>query len=429
MTRRGGTVLIGQAGGPTTVINQSLVGVVETCLAHAKVGRVLGTLHGVQGILDARLVDLGREGRARLQAVARTPGAALHSVRHKPTPEECERIVEAFRAHDVRWFFYVGGNDSAETALLLARAAREIRHDVALFHVPKTVDNDLVGSDHTPGYPSAARFVALAAQGHDLDQRSLPGVQIIVIMGRHAGWLTAASALCRERDDDGPHLVYVPERAFTHEGFVGGVERVLARLGRCLVAISEGAHLPDGRLVVESAERDSHGNVQLSGSGALGDYLAEYVRTTLGRKLRVRSDTLGYLQRSFPGCVSPVDAREAREVGRLAARKALGGRVRSGSVAIQRLRGRRYAPRYVVLPLEQVARVQRLMEERFLAGDDDVTPEFAQWLRPLVGPLPKAALLSGHAVEAPRPGPVSVPMTAVPPRRTLSARAPDALRA
>ncbi len=396
--------MIGQAGGPTAVFNQSLVGVVETCTADARVGRVLGALHGIAGILDARFVDLSREKRRTLEAVARTPGAALRSVRHKPTLEECERIVEAFRAHDVRWFFYLGGNDSAETMELIARAARALDVDVRLFHVPKTVDNDLAGSDHCPGYPSAARFVALAARGQDLDLRSLPGVQILVIMGRHAGWLTAASALARTRDGDGPHLVYVPERAFTHQAFIGGVERSLARHGRCLVALSEGAHLPDGRLVIESAEKDSHGNVQLSGSGALGDYLAEYVKVTLGRKLRVRADTLGYVQRSFPGCVSPVDVREAREVGRFAARAALDGEADAGSVAIQREPGRTYAARYVVLALSDVAHKTRTLEEHYLEGDDDVTPAFNAWLRPLAGALPRPGHLAEYTFGAPRPG-------------------------
>jgi 6-phosphofructokinase 1 len=167
--------------------------------------------------------------------------------------------------------------------------------------------------------------------------------------------------------------------------------------------VSEGAHLSDGRLVVESFEKDSHGNQQLSGSGQLGDYLAEYVKQALGKKLRVRSDTLGYLQRSFPGCVATRDAREAREVGREAARAALTGRARSGSLAIQREQGPRYAARYALLPLERVARAQRQLEAGFLAGGD-LDPSFARWLRPLVGPLFRPARLSDHAVEAPRPG-------------------------
>jgi 6-phosphofructokinase 1 len=394
MARKLGNVLIGQSGGPTAVINQSLVGLVETCQRHAAVDRILGAVHGIQGVLQQNLVDLGRESRKTLEAVALTPGSALRSVRKKPTPEECERIQHALSELNVRWFFYIGGNDSAETAHLVSQIARDAKQELAIFHVPKTIDNDLCATDHCPGYPSAARFVALALQGDDQDNRSLPGIKIDVIMGRHAGWLTAASALARSGEGSGPHLVYCPERVFEMSAFLADVERVYKRLGRCVIAVSEGIHDAAGKLIGAGEEQDSHGNVQLSGSGALGDMLAATIKRQLGAKLRVRADTFGYLQRSFGGAVSPVDAKEARRVGERAAEVALAGRRASGTISIVRKQRQQYAVAYETNELQRVAKEQRRLEERFLSGTNDVSPAFLEWLRPLVGKLPRVAQLS-----------------------------------
>jgi 6-phosphofructokinase 1 len=391
-----GNALIGQSGGPTCVINQSLVGIVETCLDSKKVGHVLGAVHGIQGLLKGQLIDLSRESKKTLEAVATTPAAALRSVRKKPTREECESILAAFQKHDVRYFFYIGGNDSAETAHILNELAVAKGYDVRLFHVPKTIDNDLRVTDHCPGYGSAAKFVAHAILGDNQDSRSLPGIKLDVIMGRNAGWLTAASVLARQNPDDGPHLVYVPERVFDLERFVADVDGVYKRLGRCLVALSEGVHGPNGKLIVDSKEKDSHGNVQLSGSGALGDFLAEHLKKRLGEKLRVRADTFGYLQRSFAGLYSEVDAKEAREVGRTAARAALKDKAPHGSVSIVRRPKDKYSVDYAITELAQVAKETRPLDAQFIAGDNDIAPAFLDYVRPLVGKLPKMARLSDH---------------------------------
>jgi 6-phosphofructokinase len=401
-SRLRGKALIGQSGGPTAVINQSLVGVVEAALGVPEITHVLGAENGIQGILDGRLVDLGREDREELERVARTPAAALGSVRKKPSADDCGRIVDALAKHDVRYVFYIGGNDSAETAHLLQGAADARGYEVRLFHVPKTIDNDLAGQDHTPGYGSAARFVAQAMMGVDADNRSLGGVKIDVIMGRHAGWLTAAARLARLRDDDGPHLIYLPERAFDVDTFLAQVGSCLADHGRCVVAVSEGIHLADGRLVAELAssaarEVDSHGNAQLSGSGALGDQLAAWVKARVPAAKRVRADTYGYLQRSYFGVVSEQDALEAREVGRLAVQVAAGGERQNGSLAIQRETGPRgYTPRYEVLDLAAVAGKTRVVPEEFLLGDSDVAASFLEYALPLVGELPRPGRLVRH---------------------------------
>jgi 6-phosphofructokinase len=389
-----GNALIGQSGGPTCVINQSLVGVVEAAVGSDRIERVFGALHGIKGVLEERLIDLGRESKETLEAVAATPCAALRSVRKKPTREECQQVLGVLRKHDVRYFFYLGGNDSAETAHILNELAVAESYDVRLFHVPKTIDNDLRVNDHCPGYGSAARFVAQAVMGDNLDNRSLPGIKIDVVMGRHAGWLTAATALGRVHEDDGPHLIYVPERVFTIEGFVADVDRVYRQHGRCLVAVSEGVHGPDGELIFQSKEKDSHGNVQLSGSGALGDFLAAEIKRHLGAKLRVRADTFGYLQRSFPGVISPVDAAEARQVGRKAVEVAVAGAHPHGSIAILREPGQPYRARFERTELANVAKETRPMEDVFLKGDNDVTPAFLDYVRPLAGELPHPGRLS-----------------------------------
>lgn len=397
-----GNALIGQSGGPTCVINQSLVGIVESASGHPAIRNVYGAIHGIRGVLEKRLIDLGRESRAQLEAVAVTPAAALRSVRKKPTHEECEAAIEVFRELDVRYFFYIGGNDSAETAHLLNEIAVAKRYELRLFHVPKTIDNDLRVTDHCPGYGSAARFVASAFQGDNQDNRSLPGIKVDVIMGRNAGWLTAASALARQFPDDGPHLIYLPERVFTLERFLADVDRVYRQHGRCLVAVSEGIHGADGKTVLETREVDSHGNAQLSGSGALGDFLAEQIKSKLGAKLRVRADTFGYLQRSFAGVFSQVDAAEAREVGRTAVRVAVGGERAHGSIVIQRAPGAGYLARYDVTDLKNVAKETRPMEDALIAGDNDVDPAFLDYVRPLVGPLPTIARLNDYALTASR---------------------------
>jgi 6-phosphofructokinase 1 len=382
-----GKALVGQSGGPTAVINQSLVGVIESARKSDAITAVYGAVHGIAGVLEGKLVDLTHETQATLEDVAATPCAALRSVRKKPTRGECVRVLDALRRNDVRYFFYLGGNDSAETAHVLNEIALSEKYEVRLFHVPKTIDNDLRVTDHCPGYGSAARFVACATLGDDLDNQSLAGIKVNVLMGRHAGWLTAASTLARGAEDDGPHLVYVPERVFDVDAFLGQVERVFARLGRCLIAVSEGIHDKDGKPIYESKEVDSHGNVQLSGSGALGDFLAERIKQGLKAK-RVRADTYGYLQRSFAGCTSAVDAAEAREVGRAAVREALAGRPH-GSIAIRRLgEGAAYRAGFEAVELSSVAKVTRPLEERYLDGDHDVSKAFLDYARPLVGPLP-----------------------------------------
>ena len=381
-----GKILVAQGGGPTAVINQSMVGVVLEARRFSNVTRVYGAMHGVRGIVNEDFIDLTQETTHNLELVGATPSSALGSTRDKPDIAYCQKIFEVLRAHEIEHFFYIGGNDSSDTVRIVSLEAKKAGYPLRCIHIPKTIDNDLVGNDHTPGFPSAARFVAQAFAGANLDNRSLPGVYVGVVMGRHAGFLTAAAALGKKFPDDGPHLIYLPERTFVLENFLADVKRTYEQYGRCVIAVSEGIHDASGEaiasLLSSEVERDAHGNVQLSGTGALADLLCDEIKAKLGIK-RVRGDTFGYLQRSFIGCVSDVDQREAREVGEKAVQFAMWGE-QDGSVAIKR--NGDYAVDYQLMPLEEVAGKTRVMEDVFISENGtDVTDAFRAYLRPLLG--------------------------------------------
>ncbi|NHZ82217.1 diphosphate--fructose-6-phosphate 1-phosphotransferase [Massilia sp. CCM 8695] len=381
-----GKILVAQGGGPTAVINQSLVGVVLEARRFRNVTRVYGAMHGVRGIVDEDFVDLTQETSHNLELVGKTPSSALGSTRDKPDLAYCHKIFEVLRAHEIEHFFYIGGNDSSDTVRIVSLEAQKAGYPLRCIHIPKTIDNDLVGNDHTPGFPSAARFVAQAFAGANLDNAALPGVYVGVVMGRHAGFLTAAAALGKKFPDDGPHLIYLPERTFVIEQFLADVKATYERYGRCVIAVSEGIHDASGAaiasLLSSEVERDAHGNVQLSGTGALADLLCDEIKAKLGIK-RVRGDTFGYLQRSFIGCVSDVDQREAREVGEKAVQFAMWGE-RDGSVAIKRTGY--YSVDYELVPLDSVAGKTRVMDDAFISEcGTDVTDAFRLYLRPLLG--------------------------------------------
>ena len=398
---KSGKILVAQGGGPTAVINQSLVGVALEARRFGEVRRVYGARHGVRGIVDEDFVDLTQETSHNLEQVANTPASALGSTRDKPDLKYCQEIFTVLRAHEIEHFFYIGGNDSADTVRIVSEEAAKAGYPLRSIHIPKTIDNDLVGNDHTPGFPSAARFVAQAFAGANLDNAALPGVYVGVVMGRHAGFLTAASALGKKFPDDGPHLIYLPERVFVLEKFLADVKATYERHGRCVIAVSEGIHdeggAPIAAKLAKDLEHDAHGNVQLSGNGALADLLCEEIKARLKIK-RVRGDTFGYLQRSFIGCVSDVDQREAREVGEKAVQYAMWGQ-RDGSVSIKRTGF--YSVEYELAALASVAGRTRTMEDEFIAASGtDVTDAFRLYLRPLLGSgMPDAFRLRTNPVD------------------------------
>lgn len=381
-----GKVLVAQGGGPTAVINESMVGAVLESRKFRNVDRVYGAFHGVRGIVDEEFLDLTQETTHNLEQVGDTPSSALGSTRDKPDLKYCQEIFKVLQAHEIRFFFYIGGNDSSDTVRIVSEEAHKASYPLRCIHIPKTIDNDLVCNDHTPGFPSAARFVAQAFMGANLDNWALPGVYLGVVMGRHAGFLTAASALGKKFPDDGPHLIYLPERTFSVDRFLSDVKATYEKYGRCVIACSEGIHDASGAPVItklaKELERDAHGNVQLSGTGALADLLCAEIKDKLNLK-RVRGDTFGYLQRSFVGCVSDIDQREAREVGEKAVQFAMWGD-QDGSVVIERTGF--YSVDYRLMPLEAVAGKTRVMEDEFIdSSGTDVTDAFRMYLRPLLG--------------------------------------------
>ncbi|MDC0058599.1 diphosphate--fructose-6-phosphate 1-phosphotransferase [Acidimicrobiaceae bacterium] len=387
-----GKAVIGQSGGPTAVINRSLVGFIKEA-TNSNFDEILGAKHGLAGMLSQDFVDLSKLSESQLYGIGKTPAAALGSVRKKPTDKDIEQLVTIFEKQNIRNFFYIGGNDSAETANLVAEGAKSIGYEMKAFHIPKTIDNDLLETDHCPGYGSAARFVAHAFQGDDADNRSLSGIKINVLMGRHAGWLTAASTLGKSSEEDGPHLVYVPEKTFNIDSFLKEVKEVYDALGRCVVAVSEGVHNEKGEYFLQTyadqsgsglaGKTDSHGNIQLSGSGALGDTLTNIVSEYI-EGARVRADTFGYLQRSFIADVSSVDAEEAERVGQhavLASKE-----VQSGSIILKRQFSEKYYCEVGTTELHKVAKHTKEMPAEFIDSTKPyVTNEFFEYAMPLTG--------------------------------------------
>ncbi len=439
-----GNLVVGQSGGPTAVINQSLVGVVQEALRHDAIEGVFGARNGVEGVLREDFVDLRAQGKYVLEEVGATPSAGLGSCRFKPKEDDCKEIFKIFEKHNVRYFFYIGGNDSALATGIINKIAQQQNYDLHVFHCPKTIDNDLLVTDHCPGYGSAAKYVAQAFMGNDLDNRSIPGIKIDVVMGRNAGWLTAASALARVNEGDGPHMICLPERSYTVREFVERIEKIYAENKRALIAVSEGLADADGNVWLQSdkvraelkeldmgvlvdwmdatgkiedaaggAKLDAFGHAQLSGSGALADLLASVTKIHMhrktGKKVRLRADTLGYAQRSFAGCVSEPDAQEARESGAYAVREAVEGQ-KSGSICFRRVPSAsgKYLCDLFRAELEDVSGVNfpkgvkqyRPMEDHLIAADKfDVTAEFIEWARPLLGALPVKGMLLPVAKE------------------------------
>jgi 6-phosphofructokinase 1 len=374
------------------VINGSLVGVIEEAKAQAGVTGVLGSLRGITGVLQEQFVDLARESQETLEVLRRTPGSALGTVRYKLQPEDYARIVDVFRAYGVRFFCYIGGNDSMDTAHKVHLAAQAQGYELCSIGVPKTVDNDLAHTDHCPGYGSAARFVALAVRDSGWDTEAMgpsSPIKIVEVMGRNAGWLTAAAALGRRAPGDPPHLIYVPERPVEDEALVRDVARVVEEREHCVIALSEGAVLDTG-----TGEVDAFGHQMKGGA-------AEYVASLIGAKLglKVRMDKPNYLQRSFSACISEVDADEAYRAGRAAVRLAASGQ--SGlMVTLEREPGAAYRCTTGSAPLEEIANAEKMLPEAYIAeAGNDVTAAFVEYARPLIGgPLPEIGRLARHPV-------------------------------
>jgi 6-phosphofructokinase 1 len=390
-----GNLIVGQSGGPTAVINSSLAGVIHEALEHDDVEEIYGMIHGVEGLLKEDIIDLGRQSGATIEGLRSTPSAALGSCRHKLKDADYERLLSVLRAHEIRYFMYIGGNDSADTAWRLGRLARERGYDLRVMSVPKTIDNDLVETDHCPGYGSVARWLATSVRDAGLDTEAIgvvDTIKVIETMGRNTGWITAATALAREHDDAAPHLIYLPERPLIRDRFLADVDRVYRKLGYAVITVCEGTKDERGEYLSASGRAvdvDKFGHKQLGGVAAtMCDMIAE------GLKIKARWDKPGTIQRVSILAASPVDLEEAYQVGRAAVRHAVDGQD-GHMVTLVRESSEPYRWATGLAPLEKVANAERKVPDAFISADgNDVTPAFLEYARPLIGPpLPHYARL------------------------------------
>ncbi|HDN79223.1 MAG: 6-phosphofructokinase [Chloroflexi bacterium] len=396
-----GKAVVGQSGGPTAVINNTLVGIIHEAKEHPEIEAIYGALHGIKGVLEEDFIDLTREPPSVLEGLRKTPGAALGTIRYKVKEEDYERLLKVFKAHNIRYFFYIGGNDSMDTANKLSILAEKANYEMRVIGVPKTIDNDLAHTDHCPGYGSAARFVAMAVRDSGWDTMAMrfnSPVKIIEVMGRNAGWLTGASVLGKEREDDPPHLIYVPERPLSQEKLLQDVERAYKLYGYVVIALSEGVCTEEGEPFggkFAPKEVDAFGHVL---KGGASDAAASIIKNKLG--LKVRIDKPNYLYRSFMACASKVDLEEAYRVGRAAVKAAVSGETAKMVTLIREANNNGYRATTGLVELEKVANVERHMPDEYINQEGNfVTEAFIEYARPLIGePLPLYTRLIGVRV-------------------------------
>ena len=388
-----GACIIGQSGGPTSVINASAYGVIRTALDSDVITNVYGAEHGIKGVLNDRLFDMSKEDAGELELLKYTPSSALGSCRYKmKDPDEDDtdykRILEVFKKHDVRYFFYNGGNDSKDTCNEISKFMQKSGYECRVMGVPKTIDNDLFGTDHCPGYASAAKYIATSCMEVYQDARVYDTgmICIIEIMGRHAGWLTAAAALAAEYGA-GPDLIYLPETDFDMEQFLSDVARVYKERGNCMVAVSEGIHYADGSFVSEAktSATDGFGHAQLGGLAAL---LANVVKEKLG--VKVRGIELSLLQRCGAHLASETDIEESFMAGKAAVENAVAG-MTDKMVAFERgeINGH-YACKTKLLNLTDVANFEKKVPLDWInEAHNGVTHDFIDYALPLIQGEPK----------------------------------------
>ncbi len=382
-----GAAVIGQSGGPSSVINASAYGVIKTALEADCITEVYGANHGIVGILNDRLMDMSKEDPAELELLLHTPSSALGSCRYKiADPEkddtDYKRILEIFKKYNIRYFFYNGGNDSMDTCNKVSRYMKSVGYECRVFGVPKTIDNDLFGTDHCPGFASAAKYIAtsfmeVSRDSHVYDKGM---ITIIECMGRHAGWLTAAASLAG-LSGDGPDLIYLPEVDFDMDRFVADVSRIYKENGNCIVAVSEGVHYADGTFVSEAktSGTDGFGHAQL---GGLAARLADVVKAATGAK--VRGIELSLLQRCAAHCASATDIEESFNSGKTAVEAAIAGET-GKMVGFKCDRDNGYKCEYVLFDLEKVANFEQKVPLEWITEDkSNVTEDFIKYCAPLI---------------------------------------------
>ena len=386
MAELAGNVLVAQSGGPTAVINASVAGLITEALNHDCIEEVYGSLNGVLGILQEDLVDLAAESQQSIRALKHTPGAALGTCRYKIRKQgDLDRVLEVFKAHNIRYFFYIGGNDSQDTAAKISAHAAQAGYELRVIGVPKTVDNDLTGTDHCPGFGSVAKYLAttvreLAADHDSLGQGDL--VSIVEVMGRSAGWVAASTALAKRRDQphDPPHLIYLPEIPFSQEKCLEDVRRVLKREKFCQIVVAEGLTDADGNYVSADPATDAFGHAQLGGSG---EFLKSLVEGNLPG-VKVRLSVPGLMQRSASHAASKTDADEAYLVGQAAVKAAVNGET-DKLITLVRGDADHYTCETGLTPLSEVAgNVKKLPREWINEDGVSMNFQFIRYAQPLI---------------------------------------------
>lgn len=384
-------VIVGQSGGPTAVINASLYGVVYEALNREdSFGAVYGMINGIEGFLDGHYMDMEPlERSGELELVKNTPGSFLGSCRYK-LPEDLENAVypklfEKFRELNIGYFFYIGGNDSMDTVSKLSRYAQKISSDIRVIGIPKTIDNDLIETDHTPGFGSAAKYIASTVREIAIDASvydNKKSVTIVEIMGRHAGWLAAASVLARKFEGDNPVLIYLPEADFDQDAFIEKVKETLESTPNLVVCISEGIHDKDGTFICELASDvgvDAFGHKMLTGSGK---YLENLVKERLG--VKVRSIELNVCQRCSSSMLSKTDQKEAIASGAYGVKCALEGET-GRMIAFKRVKDEPYTIDYVTADVNKVCNQEKTVPAEWIThGGTDIGEEFIAYARPLI---------------------------------------------
>ena len=401
MAKLKGNVIIGQSGGPTAVINSSLAGVVQEASKHDEITGVLGMVHGIMGVIKEDFIDLGKQDPEAIEGLRHTPSAALSSCRYKVSPNEYDRILEVLKKYNIRYFFYAGGNDSQDTAKKISSIAKENGYEMRAIGIPKTVDNDLPEIDHCPGYGSVARWLAIATRDAGLDTEAIgivDNVKVIETMGRNTGWITAATAMAKENEDDAPHLIYLPEKPFEEESFLSDVDKVYKKLGYAVITVCEGLVDKNGEYITASSrtlDTDKFGHRQL---GGVALYLCDLIAN--GLKIKARWDKPGTIQRVSMVCASSTDLAEAYEVGKMAVKYAVDGKT-DYMVNLVRESGKEYKCTTGLIELEKVALGTKKVPDEFINAEGNyVTDAFLEYARPLIGgDLPKYSRLKKIPVK------------------------------
>lgn len=378
-----------QSGGVTAVINASACGVIETARAHRdKMGKVFAGRNGIIGALREELIDTGKESKSAIHGLLSTPSGAFGSCRHKlkslqESSAEYERLIEVFKAHNIGYFLYNGGGDSADTCLKVSQLSEAMGYPLQAIHIPKTIDNDLPHTDNCPGFGSVAKYVAISTREAALDVASMcetsTKVFILEVMGRHAGWIAAAAGLAAEKEGDAPHIILFPEIAFNREKFLKKVQRTVKRHGYCVIVASEGAQYKDGRFLTDSGVVDAFGHTQL---GGLAPTLAEMIKSEYGYKYHWA--VADYLQRSARHIASQTDVDQAYALGVSAVEFALQGK-NAVMPCIIRGKGKRYSWSIGEVPLEMVANREKMMPRNYISKDGfGITEDARQYLAPLI---------------------------------------------